>query len=77
MADILRAHAGGGGGVLFSTHDVALAARTADRVLLLRQGRVLALGAPRSALTPEALEAAYGRKGKLESLGDHFAAMFE
>ncbi len=77
VADILRAHAQGGGGVAFSTHDIALAARTADRVLLLRQGCTLANGAPSLALTPEALEAAYGRKGKLERIGVGFAAVFE
>ena len=40
VAEILRKHAASGGAVLFSTHDVALAARVAHRVLLLREGRV-------------------------------------
>lgn len=65
VAEILRAHAAGGGAVLFSTHDVALAARAADRVLLLRAGREIAQGAPRAALTPDALAAAYGRAGRM------------
>lgn len=77
VAEILRAHASGGGGVVFSTHDVALAARVADRVLLLHQGRALAEGAPGLALTPDALEVAYGRKGRLERIGGGFAALFE
>jgi iron complex transport system ATP-binding protein len=77
VADILRAHAGRGGAVLFSTHDVALAASVAQRVLLMREGRVVAEGAPHAALSPEALEAAYARKGRLERLGEAFVAVFE
>ena len=77
VADIVRAHAAQGGAVLFSTHDVALAVRAAPRVLLLREGRVLAQGEAAQALTPEALEAAYGRKGRLEKVGDTYVAAFE
>ncbi len=75
VADIMRGQAANGA-VLFSTHDVTLAARTAHRVLLLREGRIIAEGAPESALTPEALEAAYGRKGRLDRVGDAFTATF-
>jgi iron complex transport system ATP-binding protein len=77
VADILRAHARGSGAVLFSTHDVALAARVAHRVLLLREGRVIASGAPTDALTPDALESAYGRKGRLERAGETPFAVFD
>lgn len=77
VAEILRAHADAGCGALFSTHDVALAARAAHRVLLLRDGVLVADGAPEAALTPAALEAAYGRKGRLERIGDVFSAAFE
>jgi len=76
VADILRARAAEGA-VLFSTHDVALAARVAQRVLLLKEGHVIAEGAPAAALTPAALEAAYGRKGALERVGESYAAVFE
>lgn len=75
VADIMRGHAANGA-VLFSTHDVALAARTAHRVLLLRDGRIIAEGVPEVALTPEALEAAYGRKGRLDRVGNAFTATF-
>jgi iron complex transport system ATP-binding protein len=77
VADILRSHAAGGGAVLFSTHDVALAARIAHRVLLMREGRVIAAGAPTDALTPGALESAYGRKGRLERAGETPFAVFD
>jgi iron complex transport system ATP-binding protein len=76
VSDIMRAHAANGA-VLFSTHDVALAARTAHRVVLLREGRMFAEGAPQDALTAEALEQAYGRRGKLERIGEHYAAIFD
>jgi|CXWL01.1.fsa_nt_gi iron complex transport system ATP-binding protein len=77
VSDILRRHGAGGGGIVFSTHDIALAARTASRVVLLRAGRVIAEGAPEAALTPEALERAYGRKGRLELIGRVHVAIFE
>ena len=78
LADVLRAHAGGGGAVLVSTHDIALAARTADRMLLLKHGAVISEGPPNEALTPEAISSAYGRKGRVERLSDGmFAAVFE
>lgn len=76
VVEILQTHAAQGGGVLISTHDVALAARMAQRVLLLRDGAAIAAGAPEQALTAEALERAYGRKGKLERLDGGFAAHF-
>lgn len=77
VADILRAHADKGGAALFSTHDVALAARAAHRIVLMRDARILADGPPRAALTPETLEAAYGRKGRLVEVEGGVAAVFE
>lgn len=77
VADVLRAHAANGGGVIFSTHDIALAASTAHRVVLLHAGRIISEGAPNVALTPATLEAAYGRKAQLQQIGDGFAAIFE
>ncbi|MBL8531375.1 MAG: ABC transporter ATP-binding protein [Hyphomonadaceae bacterium] len=76
MAHILRARAASGGAVLFSTHDVALAAGIADRVVLMRSGRVMAAGAAEQALTPDALAAAYGRSGRLTRVDGGYAAVF-
>lgn len=75
VVDILRVHAERGA-VLFSTHDVTLAARVADKIVLLRNGGVIAQGPPREALTPQALSDAYGREGRLEQIGDALAAVF-
>jgi iron complex transport system ATP-binding protein len=49
-----------GRGVVVTLHDLSLAARMADRILLLVDGRVLAEGPPAEALTPATLAAAYG-----------------
>ncbi|MBX3431203.1 MAG: ABC transporter ATP-binding protein [Hyphomonadaceae bacterium] len=77
VADILRAYAAKGGAAVFSTHDIALAAETADRVLLLRAGRIIAEGTPSVALTPDALRDAYGLSARLERIDNGFAAIFE
>lgn len=77
VSGIMSRHAQAGGAVMFSTHDVALAARAARRIVLMHQGRVVADGAPEAALTPGALEQAYGRKGCLERLGGAYVAVFE
>ena len=42
----LRTHAGGGGAVVFATHDVELAAAVATRVVMLAGGEVVADGDP-------------------------------
>lgn len=76
VADILHAHAADGGAVVFSTHDIALAASAAHRVVLLHEGCILAEGEPEKTLTRDALEVAYGRPGQLERIGDAFVAVF-
>lgn len=43
-------------GVFMVLHDINLAAQYADRVLMLKQGRVLALGNPREVFTPQTLK---------------------
>ncbi len=47
-------------GAVMVTHDVNLAARYADWVILLSGGRTAAQGAPRDVLTPETVGAVYG-----------------
>jgi iron complex transport system ATP-binding protein len=56
---LLRAQVGRGLSVLVVLHDLALAA-FASRCVLLREGRVVAAGAPREALTAATLYEAYG-----------------
>jgi len=59
----LRARADAGGGVLVSLHDLTLAARVADRVVVLDAGRVVADAAPVEALSPGVLRAVFGLGG--------------
>jgi len=55
----LRARADAGRGILVSLHDLTLAARFADRVVVLDQGRTAAEGAPTEALSPRILKTVF------------------
>jgi iron complex transport system ATP-binding protein len=57
---ILKAHCAAGAGALVTLHDLGLAARFADRVLLLHEGRLLADAPPAEALAPALLAEAFG-----------------
>jgi iron complex transport system ATP-binding protein len=64
--ELLRAEAGRGAAVVLTLHDLSLAARACDRLVVLSHGRVLADAAPREALTPGVLAQAFGLAGQLE-----------
>ena len=52
----MRAHCDDrGAGAIVVTHDINLAAEFADRVLLIKDGHMVATGPPREVLTPEML----------------------
>lgn len=55
MARLLRSLADDGLAVILVVHDLALAAAIADRVVVLSQGRTVAVGPPTEVLTPERL----------------------
>ena len=57
---LLRAYADGGNAALVVLHEVALAARFADRLTWIRGGRVVADGPPEETLTPERMAEVYG-----------------
>ncbi len=57
---LLRAQADAGVLVVAVLHDLALAARHCDRVLVLDRGAIVADGAPYDALTPELLASTFG-----------------
>jgi iron complex transport system ATP-binding protein len=52
-------------GVVIALHDLNDAARFADRVILLHQGRILSEGGPEAAMQAEVLTAAYGAEAEI------------
>ena len=58
--------------VLVSLHDLALASRWCDRIILLNEGRVVADGSPRDAMTSSILGDVYGVKTAQIEFGDGF-----
>ena len=59
VMEILRTTARDGAGVLAVLHDLALAMRFMDRVVLMHEGAVIANGSPGEVLTDENLERVY------------------
>jgi len=57
---LFRELAAQGRGVVVTLHDLSLAARVADRVVVLAGGRIVADGPPEACLDPRTLRAAYG-----------------
>jgi iron complex transport system ATP-binding protein len=60
VMELLARAAHDGGAVLAIVHDLALAARYADRVVVMDRGRVVADGAARDVLTPERIAEVFG-----------------
>lgn len=57
---LARAHADAGGGVLAVMHDLNLSAMFADRLVMMRAGRVLANGPPAHVFTSQMVRRVYG-----------------
>ena len=57
---LLRAEADRGATVIAVLHDLTLAARWCDRLLLIDRGRLVADGSPRDVLSAERIGAVYG-----------------
>ena len=55
----VRAFTDGGGAALVVSHDLSLAARSCDRVVLLGSGHIVAVGRPSEVLTPGHLREAF------------------
>ncbi len=70
VLDIFRSLARGGHAVIVVLHDLTLAARYCDRLVLLDGGRVAADGAPLTVLTPDRLAASYGITADILNHGD-------
>jgi iron complex transport system ATP-binding protein len=65
VLDILRRESRRGTAVVVTLHDLTLAARFCDRLVALRDGRVVIEGAPAAVLSPEGLRAVFGLDGTL------------
>ena len=60
VLDVLRAHAASGALVVAIMHNLTLAARFADEIVLLDQGRLRAHGKPAEVFTEAQLAASFG-----------------
>ena len=63
--ELLRAEAARGGAVVLTLHDLGLAARACDRLLVLHRGRAAAEGPPAQALSPKVLAEVFALEGGL------------
>ena len=64
--DLLRATVDQGRGALIAIHDLTLAARSCDRLLLLAEGELRADGPPEEVLTPETLARFFAVRATVE-----------
>lgn len=67
VLDLLRERARAGAAIVAVLHDLSLAARYADRVLLVDGGRIVAEGAPADVITHENLAATFGIHAEIET----------
>jgi iron complex transport system ATP-binding protein len=70
VLDILRRHVKGGGAAVAVLHDLGLAARRADRIVILDKGRIVADGPPRAVLTKPRLAETFGVNAQIVTLVD-------
>jgi iron complex transport system ATP-binding protein len=66
LMEIVRERAAAGCAVLAAIHDLALAARTCDRVAVLSEGRVVCVGPPERALAAEVVAETFAMDVRLE-----------
>lgn len=62
IALLLREYTRQGGSIIFCTHDTEVAARFADRIIVMRQGQIVADGAPAAIFQDRAMLKACGLK---------------
>ncbi|QGP79023.1 ABC transporter ATP-binding protein [Sphingobium sp. CAP-1] len=70
VMDLLRSEARSGALVVTVLHDLSMAARYCDRLLLMAGGALVADGAPMDVLTPDALARVYGVTARIERDSD-------
>ncbi|WP_183999681.1 ATP-binding cassette domain-containing protein [Sphingomonas kyeonggiensis] len=70
VMELLQGEARAGGVVIAVLHDLTMAARYCDRLVLIDNGTVVADGTPAEVLTPANLKSVYGIDAKVELTGD-------
>ncbi|WP_184161744.1 ABC transporter ATP-binding protein [Sphingomonas kyeonggiensis] len=70
VMELLQSEARAGGLVIAVLHDLTMAARYCDRLVLIDSGTVVADGTPAEVLTPANLKSVYGIEAKVELSGD-------
>ncbi|WP_411286682.1 ABC transporter ATP-binding protein [Phenylobacterium sp.] len=68
--ELFRQEAARGAAVVLTLHDLSLAARACDRIVVLQAGRVVADGPPGEALAPAVLASAFGLHGQLQETAE-------
>lgn len=68
--DLFREEAARGAAVVLTLHDLSLAARYCDRLVVVAAGRIIADAPPLEALSAEVLAEAFGLTGYMESTPD-------
>jgi iron complex transport system ATP-binding protein len=71
VLEVLKAHARAGATVVAILHDLNLAARFADRIVLLDQGKIEASGSPEAVMTEARLASSFGIRAKIGTEGGH------
>ncbi len=63
---LLRARLGEGAAVVAALHDLGLATRFANRIAVLHEGRIEAVGRPADVVTPELLARVFGVRARID-----------
>lgn len=66
IMDLLRRYVDDGGGALIVLHDIALAARYADKLVWMKDGEVIASGSVTETLSPQMMSDIFGVKAKIK-----------
>ncbi|RIJ31326.1 ABC transporter ATP-binding protein [Henriciella algicola] len=66
IMDMMRTFVNDGGGALVVLHDIALAARYADRMVWMKDAEIVADGSPEDTLTTERMAEIYGVRARID-----------
>ncbi len=69
ILDLFRSFVDGGGGALIVLHDLYLAARYVDKLIWMKEGRIVAHGSPSETYTPEIVSSVFDVEAEQE--GDY------